>query len=93
MIGRRLTPRQLEQAVAGIHERGRELRGIDAAKLKRVTGTLRERLLRHGRGEDLAWRSFALVREVAERTLGMRHHDVQVAGGLAMWRGDPITHR
>ena len=32
-------------------------------------------------------RCFALVREAARRTLGMRHHDVQIMGALAIVRG------
>lgn len=31
--------------------------------------------------------AFALVREAARRVLGMRHHDVQILGALAMCRG------
>ena len=30
--------------------------------------------------------SFALVREAANRTLGERHYDVQLAGGLILHR-------
>ena len=31
--------------------------------------------------------SFALVREAAKRTLGERHYDVQIAGGLILHKG------
>ena len=31
--------------------------------------------------------SFALVREAAKRTLGERHYDVQLAGGLILHKG------
>ena len=40
-----------------------------------------------GLTDALAGRAFALVRESARRTLGMRHHDVQIMGGWAMLRG------
>jgi preprotein translocase subunit SecA len=36
---------------------------------------------------DLVARSFALIRELAGRRLGMRHFDVQLLGGWAMVRG------
>ncbi len=45
---------------------------------------------RHERGEKLDAllpESFALVREVAKRALGMRHFDVQLLGGLALFNG------
>ena len=31
--------------------------------------------------------AFALVREAARRTIGMRHFDVQVLGGIALFHG------
>jgi preprotein translocase subunit SecA len=36
---------------------------------------------------DAVARSFALVREVANRTIGLRHYDVQLLGGFAMLKG------
>ena len=36
---------------------------------------------------DLVARSFAVIRELAGRRLGMRHFDVQLLGGWAMVRG------
>jgi preprotein translocase subunit SecA len=48
---------------------------------------LRRRLRREGCTLELAGAAFALVRETAERTLQMRHHDVQLVGGWAMLRG------
>ena len=35
----------------------------------------------------LFWLMFALVREAAKRTLGQRHFDVQIMGGIAFHRG------
>ena len=37
--------------------------------------------------EKLAVETFALVREAARRTIGLRHYDVQVLGGLALFDG------
>ena len=42
---------------------------------------------RCGLRDDLLVASFAIVREAAHRTLGMRHFDVQIMGGWAMIRG------
>ena len=37
--------------------------------------------------EQLAVETFAMVREAARRTIGLRHYDVQVLGGLALFDG------
>ena len=37
--------------------------------------------------EDVIPESFALVREAAKRTLGERHYDVQLAGGIILHQG------
>ncbi|MCM8556876.1 preprotein translocase subunit SecA [Sphingomicrobium sediminis] len=46
---------------------------------------------RHEAGEsldDLLPEAFAVVREAAKRTLGQRHYDVQMIGGIALHRGE-----
>jgi preprotein translocase subunit SecA len=42
---------------------------------------------RHGFTDTLLARAFAAVREASLRTLGMRHHDVQMIGGWALLQG------
>ena len=37
--------------------------------------------------EEILPEAFALVREAAKRTLGERHYDVQLAGGLILHKG------
>ena len=37
--------------------------------------------------DDIIPEGFALVREAAKRTLGERHYDVQLAGGLILHSG------
>jgi preprotein translocase subunit SecA len=48
---------------------------------------LRAELHRHGLTEDLIAAAFGLIREVAYRTLRMRHYDSQVIGGRIMLQG------
>jgi preprotein translocase subunit SecA len=48
---------------------------------------LGQRMRREGFTEELVGRTFALVREVAGRELGMRHFDVQLIGGLVLLKG------
>ena len=38
--------------------------------------------------DDLLPEAFAAVREAAKRTLGQRHYDVQLIGGITLHRGE-----
>jgi len=64
--------------------------GLDRATVGALAAAvteLRLELRLQGLRRDLVARSFALVRELAHRHLGMRHFDVQLAGGYVMMRG------
>ena len=64
------------------------LTALSDADLRGKTGAFRERA---GRGEELDAllpEAFATVREVAKRTLGQRHYDVQLVGGVILHRGN-----
>jgi len=65
----------------------KEFKGLSDEKLKNKTPLFKERL---ERGEDLDAllpEAFALVREVAQRTINMRHFDVQIVGGVVLHEG------
>src|SRR5215470_8622025 len=66
---------------------GEAFQSLDDAQLKRVADELRVELRRTAFGQEAVARSFALVREVAGRTLGMRHFDCQLLGGSLLLRG------
>ncbi|MEK7186966.1 MAG: preprotein translocase subunit SecA [Patescibacteria group bacterium] len=51
------------------------------------TQEFRERLKKDETLDDLLPEAFALVREAAKRTLGERHFDVQLLGGIALYKG------
>ena len=57
-------------------------------ELQGQTGRLRERLANGEALDDLLPEAFATVREAAKRTLGQRHYDVQLIGGIALHRGE-----
>ena len=57
-------------------------------ELKNQTVLFRERLAHGARLDDLLPEAFATVREAAVRTLGQRHYDVQLIGGIALHRGE-----
>jgi preprotein translocase subunit SecA len=58
------------------------------AQLAARTAAFRERLARGEPLDDLLPEAFATVREAAKRTLGQRHYDVQMIGGIALHRGN-----
>lgn len=67
------------------HARSMEDWGDD--KILQLSRNLRLRLRSEGYQKELVAETFALVREVARRTLGMRHFDVQLMGGLVLLNG------
>ena len=57
-------------------------------ELRHQTVLFRERLASGATLDDLLPEAFATVREAAVRTLGQRHYDVQIIGGIALHRGE-----
>ena len=60
---------------------------MDHRALRQQGDELRRLLRREGLQIEHIARSFALIGEVADRTVGMRHFDVQLLGGYAMLKG------
>src|SRR6476620_5139703 len=57
-------------------------------ELRGQTEKFRQRLASGEKLDDLLPEAFATVREAAIRTLGQRHYDVQLIGGIALHRGE-----
>jgi preprotein translocase subunit SecA len=57
-------------------------------ELQQQTERFRERLAEGEQLDALLPEAFATVREAARRTLGQRHYDVQLIGGIALHRGE-----
>ncbi|HEY1143552.1 MAG TPA: preprotein translocase subunit SecA, partial [Sphingomicrobium sp.] len=57
-------------------------------ELRGQTELFRRRLAEGAKLDDLLPEAFATVREAAKRTLGQRHYDVQLIGGIALHRGE-----
>jgi preprotein translocase subunit SecA len=55
--------------------------------LRNKTSEYRHRLARGGKIEEVLPEAFATVREAAKRTLGMRHFDTQLMGGMILHNG------
>ncbi len=64
-----------------------ELQALDDPALAARTAGFRERLSAGAEVDDLLADAFATVREASRRQLGLRHFDVQIAGGLVLHQG------
>jgi len=64
-----------------------EYRNKSDEELAAMTPVLRERLASGEKLDNLIPEAFAAVREAADRTVGMRHFDVQLIGGLVLHEG------
>jgi preprotein translocase subunit SecA len=60
---------------------------LDDSELREEADALRERARGGEPLDDLLPEAFALVREAARRTLGQRHYDVQLVGGMVLHDG------
>jgi preprotein translocase subunit SecA len=79
--------KKVRPLVDAVNELEPEMRALTDAELRAKTGAFRERLQGGAALDDLVPEAFAAVREASCRTLGMRHFDVQVVGGVALHQG------
>ncbi len=61
--------------------------GLSDGELRQQTDIFRQRLQDGEELLDLLPEAFAVVRESAKRTIGMRHFDVQLVGGIVLFEG------
>jgi preprotein translocase subunit SecA len=64
------------------------IQALSDDELRAQTDLFRQRLAGGEPLDDLLPEAFATVREAAIRTLGQRHYDVQLIGGIALHRGE-----
>src|SRR5437660_3617599 len=76
-----------EQRVGRINLFEEELELESDAELRERIEALRERARDGESLEDLLYECFAIVREASKRTLGLRHFDVQMIGGMVLHDG------
>jgi preprotein translocase subunit SecA len=65
-----------------------KIKSLSDEELKNKTLEFRKRLAGGARLDDILPEAFAVVREASVRTTGMRHFDVQLMGGFALYRGN-----
>ena len=73
--------------VTRVNAREDEYRAVSDETLATTTTTLRKRLADGAALDSLLPEAFAAVREAARRTVGMRHFDVQIIGGVTLHEG------
>jgi len=78
---------RLEGQVSAINALEPEIQALSDADLKAQTTKFRSRLDSGESLDDLLTEAFATVREAAKRTLGQRHFDVQLLGGMVLHQG------
>ena len=79
--------RQYRQIVARINGLEEGVSELDDARLAAKTVEFRERIAQGESLDALLPEAFAVVREAARRTLGERHYDVQLIGGIVLHEG------
>ncbi|MGH6871859.1 MAG: preprotein translocase subunit SecA [Rhizomicrobium sp.] len=83
---RKLKP--LHKRVPAINALEPKYQAMSDAELKAQTQLFKDRLAKGETLEDLLDDAFAVVREAAKRTLGQRHFDVQLVGGMVLHGGN-----
>ncbi len=78
---------KLRKTVAQINALEPAMQALDDAALMAKTSEFRERIARGATLDQLLPEAFAAVREAARRTLGLRHYDVQLIGGMVLHAG------
>src|SRR6185436_6305426 len=73
--------------VATINGLEAEISALSDADLRAKTDELRKRVAEGADLDDLLPEAFAIVREAAKRTLGQRHFDMQLVGGMVLNEG------
>src|SRR3954468_23332842 len=86
-IGESKQFREYERRVARIGDYEPELELESDDELRERMDALRERARNGESLDDLLPETFAIVREVGKRTMGMRHFDVQLIGGMVLHEG------
>ncbi|RME68959.1 MAG: preprotein translocase subunit SecA [Alphaproteobacteria bacterium] len=80
--------RTLQPTVVAINAKEAEVAALSDDALAARTQDFKNRLAQGESLDGLLVDAFATVREAAKRTLGQRHYDVQLIGGMVLHRGE-----
>ncbi|MFC2045577.1 preprotein translocase subunit SecA [Chloroflexota bacterium] len=79
--------KRLQPTVDSINELEPEFQKLTDEQLRRKTDDFKTRLQSGSSLDELLTETFAAVREAARRTIGLRHFDVQLIGGIVLHQG------
>jgi preprotein translocase subunit SecA len=79
--------KKLQPLVEEINSLESGVRKLSDVELRQKTGEFRKRLSDGETIDEILPEAFAVVREVAHRTINMRHFDVQLIGGIVLHQG------
>jgi preprotein translocase subunit SecA len=79
---------RLQKVVERISVLESEFEALGDSELRAKTEAFRHRLAGGEKLDDVMVGAFAAVREAAKRTIGMRHYDVQLIGGIVLHQGN-----
>ncbi len=79
--------KRLEGVILNINKLEPELKSLSNDDLKIRVNALKEKIKTEDLRDDFIPEAFALVREASVRTLGQRHYDVQLIGGIVLHEG------
>jgi preprotein translocase subunit SecA len=83
----------LRPTVAAINEMEAALKGAPDDALRERTTDLKDRVAGGAALDDILPEAFALVREASRRSIGLRHYDVQLMGGMLLHQGEVVEMR
>ena len=79
---------KIQNLILAINNKESEIKSLSESDIKEKTAKFKKNVQNGSVTLDqILPESFALVREAAKRTLGERHYDVQLAGGIILHRG------
>jgi len=79
--------KKLQPYAAAINALEPQISQLTDSQLQAKTAEFKEKLRQGATLDDLLVEAFAVVREVARRTVRMRHFDVQLMGGIVLYQG------
>src|SRR4030043_878071 len=79
--------KKYEEVLSAVNDLEKDISALTDESLVAKTGEFKHRYEKGEKLEQLMPEAFAVVREVAKRTINMRHFDVQIQGGIVLFEG------
>ncbi len=79
--------KEYAKIIEKINKNERELESISDIEISKKTSNLKQRIKDNESLDDILPEAFSLVREASKRSIGLRHYDVQLLGGIVLHKG------